>query len=101
MQNKVSETYTSYRGDKVDQLLIEATSNDQWELSNQKLLELSDETFGSNGTKIIDHLIQKLKLTPSFEWKRIIKTMNVIDFLLKNANMNVLGKIQMSGQQRL
>lgn len=93
MQNKVSETYTSYRGDKIDQLLIEATSNDQWELSNQKLLELSDETFGSNGTKIIDHLILKLKQTPSFEWRRIIKTMNVIDFLMKNGNLNVLGKL--------
>lgn len=73
--------------------MIEATSNDTWEISNQKLLELSDETFGSNGTKICDHIILKLKQTPSFEWRRILKTMNVIDFLLKNGNLNVLGKI--------
>ena len=56
-------------------------------------MELSDETFSSNGSKICDHLILKLKQTPSFEWRRILKTMNVIDFLLKNGNLSVLGKI--------
>jgi len=34
----------------------------------------------------------KLK-SPSFEHRRILKSLNLIEFLLKNGNLNVLGKI--------
>ena len=46
MKTKLGETYTSYRGDKLDQLLMESTSNDNWQISNQKQYELADETAG-------------------------------------------------------
>lgn len=42
-------------------MLIEATSNDQWSVSNQKLLDISDATHGPDGVKIVDHLVHKLK----------------------------------------
>jgi hypothetical protein len=35
--------------------------------------------------------------SPSFEWKRIVKSLNAIEFIIKNGNMNMLGKIQMEG----
>ena len=45
MQTRVSETYTTYTSkDVLDQLLIEVTSNDTWQVSNQRMLELADAT---------------------------------------------------------
>lgn len=96
VQTRLGETYTAYTSkDKIDQLLIEATSNDQWSVSNQKLLELADATHGPDGIKIVDHLILKLK-APGFEYRRVLKSLNLIEFLLKNGNLNVLGKVQMT-----
>lgn len=81
-------------------MLIEATSNDQWNISNQKLLELADATHGPDGIKIVDHLILKLK-SPAVDYRRIFKSLSVVEFLLKNGNLNVMGKIQMQGQRTL
>lgn len=101
VQNSASETITSYTSkDKVDLLLIEITSNDQWTVSNQKLLEVADLTTGMNRDKIIDHLLLKLK-SPTFEWKRINKTLSVIEFIIKYGDANCAGKIQMKGHQDL
>lgn len=61
------------------------------------MFELCDEIGNpSNSVRICDHLIEKLQ-APAFEWKRILKTMNVVEFLLKNAPLNGLGKLQMVG----
>mgnify|MGYP006124663057 FL=1 len=57
------------------------------------MLELADATNSmENGPKIIDHLLMKLK-SPSFEWKRILKSLNAIDFVLKHGSPNALGKL--------
>jgi hypothetical protein len=78
-------------------LLIEVTSNDTWQVSNQKMLELADATNSmEQGPKIVDHLLQKMK-SPAFEWKRILKSLNAIDFILKHGSPNALGKLQMQG----
>lgn len=84
----------------MDLLLIEVTSNDQWTVSNQKLLEVSDLTSGANREKVVDHLLAKLK-APTFEWKRINKTLSVLDFILKNGDSGCSGKIQMKGNEGL
>ena len=81
-------------------MLIEVTSNDQWTVSNQKLLEIADLTTGLNREKIIDHLLLKLK-SPAFEWKRINKTLSVIEFIIKHGDPNCVGKIQMKGNESL
>jgi hypothetical protein len=43
-------------------------------------------------TKILDHLLLKLK-SPAYEWRRILKTLNALDFILKNASLSYLGKL--------
>jgi len=97
MQTKLGETYTTYTSkDKLDAILIEVTSNDTWQVSNQKLLELADMTSGMDGPRIIDHLLLKLK-SPNFEWKRILKSLNAIEFILKHGAPAAHGKIQASG----
>lgn len=46
------------------------------------MLELADSTNShENGPKIVDHLLAKLK-SPAFEYKRIIKSLNAIHFIL-------------------
>jgi hypothetical protein len=80
--------------------LLESTSNDTWQLSNQKLLELADATNTADGPRIIDHLLEKIK-SPPFEWRRILKAMNALDFMLKNGSLAVLGKVQMVGSSVL
>jgi hypothetical protein len=53
---------------------------------------LADATHGPDGIKIVDHLILKMK-APPFEHRRIFKSLLLVEFLLKNGNLNVMGKI--------
>lgn len=62
------------------------------------MLELADATNSyESAPKIIDHCLAKIK-SPSFEWRRIYKSLCAIEFLMKNGNPNVCGKLQMQGQ---
>ena len=61
---------------------------------------LADATHGPDGIKIVDHLILKLK-APPFEYRRVLKSLGLVDFLLKNGNLNVMGKIQMTGSKAM
>lgn len=94
VQNSASETLTNYTSkDPVILLMIEVTSNDQWTVSNQKLLEVADLTNNhANRDKVIEHCAAKMK-SPTFEWKRINKTLSVIEFLLKYGDQNCIGQI--------
>lgn len=70
----MKETVTFYIAkDEVDKILIEATANENWNISNTKLQILADATFQSdNLRKILEHFKQKLE-SPQFEWRRILK----------------------------
>ncbi len=102
MLGKISDIYASYTTkDKIELLLIEVTSNDTWEVSNQKLYELADATTSiEDGNKIVEHLLSKVS-SPGHEWRRIIKALNALDFLIKNGSLHVQGKVQMQGQANL
>lgn len=69
-------------------------------MSNQKLLEVADMTSGPHRDKIIEHLILKLK-SAGFEWKRINKTLSVLEFIIKYGDPNCASKLQMKGQSAL
>jgi hypothetical protein len=61
------------------------------------MYSLADATHSMDqGGKIVDGLLLKLQ-SPAFEWRRIIKSLNAVDFILKNGSPNVFGKIQMNG----
>jgi hypothetical protein len=45
-----------------------------------------------SGPKIVEHLLAKMK-SPAFEWKRILKSLNAIEFVLKHGSPNALGKL--------
>ena len=97
LKTRAAETYTGYTSkDEIEQALLEATSDNATQLSNTKLLELADATGGSEGGRIIEHFLEKLKC-PGFEWKRIAKALNAVEFLIKNGNPGLIGKVQIQG----
>ena len=49
-----------------------------------------------DANKIVDHFLEKLK-APAYEWKRISKALNALEFLIKYGSINIIGKIQMQG----
>jgi len=101
IQTRVGETYTSYASkDKIDTMLLEVTNNGTWNVSNQKLLELADATQGPESPKIIDHLLLKLK-SPPCDWKRIIKSLTAIEFIMKHGGHSAIGKLQMQGSMSM
>jgi exonuclease VII small subunit len=58
-----------------------------------KMLDLADATNSYEaGPKIIEHCLLKVK-SSDFEWRRIYKSLCAIEFLLKNGNMNIVGKL--------
>ena len=43
---KVSDTYSGYMAkDELEKVLVEATANENWNISNTKLLQISDATY--------------------------------------------------------
>jgi uncharacterized protein YpuA (DUF1002 family) len=84
---KAQDTYAGYAAkDDIEKLLVEATANENWNLSNSKLLELSDASYNmENSNKIADFLLLKLSAKGP-EWRRVLKSLNAIDFLLKNGS---------------
>ena len=43
---KMSDTYSSYMAkDDLEKVLVEATANENWNISNSKLLQISDATY--------------------------------------------------------
>ena len=45
-QGKMSDTYSTYMAkDDIEKVLVEATANENWNVSNSKLLQISDATF--------------------------------------------------------
>lgn len=94
MLSRFQDIYTTYTSkDKIELMLVEITANDNWTASNQQMLELSDATHNfETANKVIDHILLKIQ-APNYEWKRLLNCLNAIDFLLKNANPNIVGKL--------
>jgi hypothetical protein len=55
-------------------------------MANTKLLELADASYSMDkSSKIADFLLLKLS-SKGAEWRRVLKALNAIDFLLKNGS---------------
>ena len=45
-QGKVADTYANYMAkDDLERVLVEATANENWNISNSKLLQIADATY--------------------------------------------------------
>jgi uncharacterized protein YpuA (DUF1002 family) len=71
-------------------ILKEATSNENWNISNSKLQILADHTFNWEDYNVImKHLWEKVQSKPK-EWRRIFKALNTMDYLAKNGAPRVI-----------
>ena len=75
-------------------ILDEATSNENWNISNSKLQVLADHTYNWEDYNIImKHLWKKVQSKPK-EWRRIFKALNTMDYLVKNGAPRVVQDIK-------
>lgn len=75
-------------------LLNEATNNDNWNISNSKLLIISDHTYDWNEYNIImKHLWEKLSLKPK-EFRKIFKALHTLEFLMKNGAPRIIQEVK-------
>ena len=72
----------------------EATSNENWNVSNSKLQVLADHTYNwEDYNYIMKHLWQILAKKPK-HWRRIFKALNTMDYLVKNGAPRVVQDIK-------
>ena len=65
------------------------TVNDNFQVSNSRMLEISDLTQNpENNKKIIDYLLSIILASPDFEYLRIHNSLHAIEFFLKNGSQN-------------
>ncbi|CDW78484.1 UNKNOWN [Stylonychia lemnae] len=99
MKEKVKETVVVYTSrNEIDKLLVEATANENWNIANSKLQILADACNSpqllvlknnSDDCKVIlDYLKYKLEV-PAYEWRRIMKSLSAMEYLLKNGPFRV------------
>ena len=75
-------------------ILTEATSNENWNISNSKLQVLADHTYNwEDYTVIMKSLWGKVQSKPK-EWRRIFKALNAMDYLSKNGAPRVVQEIK-------
>lgn len=75
-------------------ILNEATSNENWNISNSKLQVLADHTYNWEDYNVImKHLWAKVQSKPK-EWRRIFKALNCMDYLCKNGAPRVVQEIK-------
>ena len=75
-------------------ILDEATSNENWNISNSKLQVLADHTYNwEDYTVIMKHLWKKVQ-SKAKEWRRIFKALNTMDYLVKNGAPRVVQEIK-------
>jgi epsin len=75
-------------------ILKEATSNENWNISNSKLQVLADHTYNWDDYNIImKHLWAKVACKPK-DWRRIFKALNCMDYLVKNGAPRVVQDIK-------
>lgn len=73
--------------DDLEKLLVEATANENWNISNTKMLQISDATYDmGQQSRVMDYLFNKLQASKPFEWRRILKTLNTLEFICKNGS---------------
>lgn len=75
-------------------ILNEATSNENWNISNSKLQVLADHTYNWEDYNVImKHLWSKIQSKPK-EWRRIFKALSAMDYLVKNGAPRVVQDIK-------
>jgi hypothetical protein len=78
----------------LEKAIREATSNDNWNVSNTHLLELAQYSRSyEDRQKMMAKIWERLKSNPE-KWHRHIKTLTLVEYLLKNGPDEILWELQ-------
>jgi len=70
----------------LEKALEEATSNENWNASTKVLNEIADHTYNfTDFTQIMQHIWSRLS-SQKKKWRKILKTLNLIEHLIKNGS---------------
>ena len=67
----------------LERSILEACSDENWGASNSDLHEIAEKTFNHEDRQSIMKLIWDLLKSPSKEWRRIYKVLNLIETIMK------------------
>ncbi|CAD8081891.1 unnamed protein product [Paramecium sonneborni] len=75
-------------------ILIEATSNENWNTPTKLFQEISEASYQFTQCDTIMKFIWKRLDSDNREWRRIMKTLNMIDYLTKNGAPRCVGEFR-------
>ncbi|CAD8083427.1 unnamed protein product [Paramecium sonneborni] len=78
----------------LEQTLSESTSNENWNTPTKLLQELAEASYGYTSCDIIMKFIWKRLDSDNREWRRILKTLNIIEYLIKNGAPHCVGEFR-------
>ena len=78
----------------LERSIIEACSDENWGAANTTLHEIAEKTFSHEDRQVIMKTVWELLKSPSKEWRRIYKVLNLIEQLVKFGSGAVVHEIQ-------
>ncbi|CAD8167367.1 unnamed protein product [Paramecium octaurelia] len=78
----------------LEQTLSEATSNENWNTPTKLLQEVAEASYGYTSCDTIMKFIWKRLDSDNREWRRILKTLNMIEYLTKNGAPRCVGEFR-------
>lgn len=78
----------------LERSVLEACSDENWGSANSALHEIAEKTFNHEDRQTIMKTIWELLKSPSKEWRRIYKVLNLIEILMKFGSGSCLHEIQ-------
>mmetsp|Transcript_1636 Transcript_1636/g.1459 ORF Transcript_1636/g.1459 Transcript_1636/m.1459 type:complete len:319 (-) Transcript_1636:228-1184(-) len=86
LKEKALELKEKVTKNPLERALAEATSNENWNASNRVLSEIADHTYSFNDfTQVMQYIWARLS-SPKKKWRKTLKTLNLIEYLIKNGS---------------
>lgn len=79
--------------DELEEKLIQATSEENWQASTNVLHDISNASYNYEKWQKISSFIWE-KLEKKTTWRKILKTLHLVEFLLKNGPSSVISSFK-------
>ena len=74
--------------------ILEATNNDNWGVSTANLQQIAEKTFNHGESEIIMRFIWKNLKVDGKEWRKMYKTLNLVEHILKFGSSRAVEEIR-------
>jgi len=90
--NVVKDKIDQTRGSELERKVKEATSSENWAASRTIKDEIAKATYDYSGYKEVMETLWKRMAEPSKNWQTIFKSLDLLEFLLKNGSDRVISE---------